>query len=55
MHPNRSEEALQSNLFVCLNNKKNICTKDIEKVIEDEYYMHSHMDEIIAEAEEGKL
>lgn len=52
MHPNRSEEALQSNLFVCLNNKKNVCTKDIEKVIEDEYYIHSHMDEIIAEAEE---
>lgn len=52
MHPNRSEEALQSNLFICLNNKKNICVKDIEKVIEDEYYIHSHMDEIIAEAEE---
>lgn len=52
MHPNRSEEALQSNLFICLNNKKNVCTKDIEKVIEDEYYIHSHMDEIIAEAED---
>lgn len=52
MHPNRSEDALQSNLFICLCNRKNINIKDIEKVIEDEYYIHSHMDEIIAEAED---
>lgn len=52
MHPVRPEEALNSNMFICLSGKRNIVSKDIEKVILDEYYVHSNIDKIITEAED---
>ncbi len=51
MHPIRSEEALLSNLRIVFGSKE-FSDKDIEKIIKDEYNVHSFMADILERAEE---
>lgn len=50
MHPVRSEEALQSNLFICLSDLKRVTSEDIVRVIEDEYDISSHIGDVLEKA-----